>query len=236
MTQNQEGENDEIMHIFAASGVYIQISPCPPPFTMMGRQGCTATLKITLSRGRLKYKKGRIIRTCLSWIQPHPHVVILRHFLNMVNSFLCSSTNYFENQLLPNDLIIVRNDRDDEDDELNINRVLERQGDAHIKVEVQFNSEFHCLTSSPTQNTAPPHLQINVQDAYEIRLGRSIYARKEDKIKFLMPLVPSPTKIAETITISIVQLVQEMFTLKLIPRSHRTSNWDVLRLLGKVRR
>jgi hypothetical protein len=38
-----------------------------------------------------------LVRTCLSWIQPHPHRVILRHLLNMVNSFLCSSTNYFEN-------------------------------------------------------------------------------------------------------------------------------------------
>jgi hypothetical protein len=35
----QEGENDEIMHMFAASGVYIEMSPWPPPFTMMGRQG-----------------------------------------------------------------------------------------------------------------------------------------------------------------------------------------------------
>jgi hypothetical protein len=26
MTKNQEGENDEIMHMFAASGVYIQMS------------------------------------------------------------------------------------------------------------------------------------------------------------------------------------------------------------------
>jgi hypothetical protein len=43
----QEGENDEIMHIFAASGVYIEMSPWPPPFTMMGRQGYAATLKIT---------------------------------------------------------------------------------------------------------------------------------------------------------------------------------------------
>jgi hypothetical protein len=36
-TQNQEGENYEIMHMFAASGVYIQMSAWPPPFTMMGR-------------------------------------------------------------------------------------------------------------------------------------------------------------------------------------------------------
>jgi hypothetical protein len=50
MTQNKEGENDDIMHIFAASGVYNQISPRPPSFTMMGRQGYAADLKITLSR------------------------------------------------------------------------------------------------------------------------------------------------------------------------------------------
>jgi hypothetical protein len=57
------------------------------------------------------------MRTCLSWIQPHPHGAILRYFLNMVNLFLCSSTIYFLNRLLPNDLIIVRNHGDDEEDE-----------------------------------------------------------------------------------------------------------------------
>jgi hypothetical protein len=46
----QEGENEN-MHMFAASGVYIQMSPWPPPFMMMGRQGCGASLKMTLSRG-----------------------------------------------------------------------------------------------------------------------------------------------------------------------------------------
>jgi hypothetical protein len=47
-------------------------------------------------------------------IQSHPHGPILRHLLNTVNSFLCFSTNYFENRLLPNELIIVRNHEDDE--------------------------------------------------------------------------------------------------------------------------
>jgi hypothetical protein len=89
------------------------MSPEPPPFMMMGTQCCATALKITLSRGRRKCKKGRMMRTCLSWIQPHPHGAILRDLLNTVNSFLCSSTNYFENQLLPNDLIIVRNHEDD---------------------------------------------------------------------------------------------------------------------------
>jgi hypothetical protein len=37
MTQNQEGESDEIIHMFTALSVYIQMSPRPPPFTMMGR-------------------------------------------------------------------------------------------------------------------------------------------------------------------------------------------------------
>jgi hypothetical protein len=57
-------------------------------------------------------------------------------FLNTVNSFLRSSTNYFENRLLPNDLIIVRNHGDDDEDEWDIKRALERQEDEHIKVEI----------------------------------------------------------------------------------------------------
>jgi hypothetical protein len=83
-----------------------------------------------------------MMRMCLSWIQPHPHGTISRHLLNTVNSFLCSSINYFENRLLPNDLIIVRNYGDNEEDERDIKRALERQGDAHIKVQIQSNSEF----------------------------------------------------------------------------------------------
>jgi hypothetical protein len=81
-----------------------------------------------------------MMRTCLSWIQPHLHVAIKRHLLNTVNSFSYSSTNYFENRLLLNDLLIVRNHGDDEEDERDIMRVLERQGDAHIKLEIQYNS------------------------------------------------------------------------------------------------
>jgi hypothetical protein len=32
MTQNQEGQNDEIMHMFAVSGVYIKMSPMASTF------------------------------------------------------------------------------------------------------------------------------------------------------------------------------------------------------------
>jgi hypothetical protein len=156
---------DEIMNMFAALGVYIQMSPWPSPFMMMEIQGYVAAFKITLSQGQLKCKKGRMIKTWLSWIQSHPHGAILRHLLNMVNLFLCSSTNYFDNRLLHNDLIIVRNHGDDEEDEWDIKRMLERQGDAHIKVEIQSNSEFPSLTLSPTQSLGPPQIQCDIHDA-----------------------------------------------------------------------
>jgi hypothetical protein len=107
-----------------------------------------------------------IARYQLHGYQPHPHGAILKHILNTVNSFLCYSTKYSKNRLLPNDIIVVRNHGDDEDDEWDIKRVLERQGDAHIKVEIQSNSEFQSLTSSPTQSSGPSHLQIDLQDAY----------------------------------------------------------------------
>jgi hypothetical protein len=44
--------------------------------------------------------------------------------------------------LLSNDLIIVRNHGDDEEDEWDIKRALDRQGDVHIKVEIQSNLKF----------------------------------------------------------------------------------------------
>jgi hypothetical protein len=157
------------MHMFPASGVYIQISIWSTPFMMMERQDCVVALKIILSRGLLKYKKGMMMRTCLSWIQAHPHGAILKYLLNMVNLFLCFYTNYFDNQLLPNDLIIVRNHGDDEKDEQDIKRAQERKGDAHIKVEIKSNLKFQSLTSSLTQGLGSSRLQIDVHDTYEIR-------------------------------------------------------------------
>jgi hypothetical protein len=71
----------------------------------------------------------------LAWIQPHPRGAILRHILNIVNLFLYSSTNYRENQLLTNDLIIVRNHGDDEKDVWDTKDVLEIPRDMHTKVE-----------------------------------------------------------------------------------------------------
>jgi hypothetical protein len=97
--------------------------------------------------------------------------------------------------LLPNDLIIVWNHGDDEEDEWDIKRALGRQGDAHIKVEIQSNSEFQSLTSSPTQSLGPPQFQIDVHDTYNIVFGRSTYAQKEDETNFPMALVQGLNKI-----------------------------------------
>jgi hypothetical protein len=91
-------------------------------------------------------------------------------------------------------LIIVRSHRDDEEDEWITERAQERQEDAHIKVEVQSNSEFSSLTLSPTRSPWPPWLQIDVQDAYKIGFERSTYARKEYEMKFPMEPVPCPNK------------------------------------------
>jgi hypothetical protein len=51
------------------------------------------------------------------------------------------------------------------EDMWDIKMVLEIQGNAQDKVEVQANSESRSLTSSPTRSPGPPCLQIDVQDA-----------------------------------------------------------------------
>jgi hypothetical protein len=79
------------------------------------------------------------------------------------------------------------------EDKRNIKKVLESQGDVHKKVTNQSNSEL--LSSTPTQSPGPPHIQIEVQIAYDLRFGRSTYARKDKEIIFPMTLVPCPTKI-----------------------------------------
>jgi hypothetical protein len=74
-----------------------------------------------------------------------------------------------------------------------IKKVLESQGDVHEKVANQSNSEL--LSSSPTQSPEPSCIQIDVQITYDLRFGRSTYARKAKEIKFPMELVSCPTKI-----------------------------------------
>jgi hypothetical protein len=79
------------------------------------------------------------------------------------------------------------------EDKRSIKKVLESQGDVHEKVANQSNSEL--LSLSPTRSSGPPRIQIDVQIAYNLRFGRSTYARKDKEINFLMALVSCPTKI-----------------------------------------
>jgi hypothetical protein len=71
--------------------------------------------------------------------------------------------------------------------------VLESQGDVHEKVANQSNSELP--SSSPTQSPGPPRIQIDVQIVYDLRFGRSTYARKAKEINFPMTLVSCPINI-----------------------------------------
>jgi hypothetical protein len=52
-----------------------------------------------------------------------------------------------------------------------IKKVLESQGNRHNMVEVQANSKSRSLTSSPTQSLEPLCLQIDIQDASDLRFG-----------------------------------------------------------------
>jgi hypothetical protein len=77
-------------------------------------------------------------------------------------------------------------------DKWSIKKVLESQGDMHDKVANQSNSELP--SSNPTQSPGPPHIQIDVQIAYDLRFGCSTYARKAKEITFPMAPISYPTK------------------------------------------
>jgi hypothetical protein len=79
------------------------------------------------------------------------------------------------------------------EDKQSIKKVLESQGDVHEKVVNQSNSEL--LSSSPTQSSGPPRIQIDVQIAYDFLFGRSTYARKDKETTFPMALFTYPNKI-----------------------------------------
>jgi hypothetical protein len=79
------------------------------------------------------------------------------------------------------------------EDKRSIKKVLESQGDVHAKVVNQSNSELPSL--SPTRSPGPPGIEIDVQIAYDLRFGRSTYARKDKEINFPMEPVTCPTKI-----------------------------------------
>jgi hypothetical protein len=79
------------------------------------------------------------------------------------------------------------------EDKRNIKKVLQSQGDMHEKVANQSNSELP--SSSPTQSSGPPHIQIDVQIAYNLHVGCFTYARKAKERTFPMAPVSCPSNI-----------------------------------------
>jgi hypothetical protein len=67
-------------------------------------------------------------------------------------------------------------------DKRSIKKVPESQGDVHTKVANQSNSELP--SSSPTRSPGPPHIQIDIQIAYDLHFGSSTYAQKAKEIIF----------------------------------------------------
>jgi hypothetical protein len=81
---------------------------------------------------------------------------------HQVNSFLCSSANDLKNRLLPNDLIVIRNQGVDHGEHMK-HQEGAREPRKHAQHgQSQANSESRSLTSSPTQSPEPPCFQIDV--------------------------------------------------------------------------
>jgi hypothetical protein len=93
------------------------------------------------------------------------------------------------NRLLPNDLIIIRNHRDNEENVRDTKDMVESPRDVHKRVEIQTNLKFQSPTSSPTRSPRLPCIQIDAQDAYDLRFGRYTYAQKAKEIIFPLQLV-----------------------------------------------
>jgi hypothetical protein len=95
------------------------------------------------------------------------------------------------------------------EDKQSIKKVLESQGDMHEKVANQSNSELPSL--SPTRSPGPPRIQIYVQIAYDLRFGRSTYARKAKEITFPMAPVHDQLKLESSTIIKTVLISRTIF-------------------------
>jgi hypothetical protein len=95
------------------------------------------------------------------------------------------------------------------EDKRSINKVLESQGDVHEKVANQSNSELP--SSSPTRSSGLPHIQIDVQIAYDLCFGHSTYARKSKEINFPMATVSCPNKSKSSVIIKILSIYRTVF-------------------------
>jgi hypothetical protein len=95
------------------------------------------------------------------------------------------------------------------EDKRSIKKVLESQGDVHEMVANQSNLEL--LSSSPTRSLAPPRIQIDVEIAYDLRFGRSTYARKAKEITFPMAISNVQLKSKSSTIIKTVPISRTIF-------------------------
>jgi hypothetical protein len=95
------------------------------------------------------------------------------------------------------------------EDKRRIKKVLESQRDVHEKVMNQSNSELP--SSSPTQSPESTRIQIDVQIAYDLRFGRSTYARKAKEITFRMAPSHVQLKSESSIIIKKVPISRTVF-------------------------
>jgi hypothetical protein len=79
------------------------------------------------------------------------------------------------------------------EDKWNIKKVLKSQEDMHEKVANQSNSEM--TSSNTTRSPEQPHIQIDIEIAYDLRFGYSTYTWKAKEITFPIASVSYPTKI-----------------------------------------
>ena len=95
------------------------------------------------------------------------------------------------------------------EDKRSIKKVLESQGDAHEKVANQSNSELP--SSSPTRSSGPPHIQIDVQIAYNLRFVRSTYVQNAKEITFQWHQSHVQLKSESSEIIKILQISRTVF-------------------------
>jgi hypothetical protein len=95
------------------------------------------------------------------------------------------------------------------EDKRSIKKVLESQGDVHKKVANQTNSELP--SSSPTRSSGPPCIQIDVQIAYDLYFGCSIYARKSKVSPFQWHRSHVQLKLESSAIIKIVPISRTVF-------------------------
>jgi hypothetical protein len=95
---------------------------------------------------------------------------------HQINSILCSSAYNIESRLLPNNLIVLRNQGEDHG-----GQTEHKEGAGEPRRRAREGGEliqFGIASLSPTRSPGPPCIQIDVQIAYNLHFGRSRKQRR----------------------------------------------------------